>query len=313
MDTTDTAVNAEKEIVQKQALNVGMVLREARERAGLSVNDVADRIKFAPRQVEALEANDFAHLPQATFLRGFVRSYARVLQLDEAVLIAALPVEPSAQPPVKSHGIDVPFPTVQALRRVNLVWLAAALSVALLLALFVWWSAGAPKVKPEVTAIETITLPTAGIEAASAPQVNSPPVEPVAVPSIAPNVETKPVIEHRKNAEQKNKLPEAKLPVVVDGTTPVPTKPTLPLEVLKRRPLHFVFVDDAWAEVKDVNGAVLLSRVNLRGSEQWIGGPRRAPYEVSISRPANVKLYFKGREIDLSEYAAMEVAHLTVE
>lgn len=313
MDTTDTVVNAGKEGVHKEPMNVGMALREARERAGLSVNDVADRIKFAPRQVEALEANDFAHLPQATFLRGFVRSYARVLQLDEAVLIAALPVEPSAQPSVKSRGIEVPFPTVQALRRVNLVWLAAALSVALLLALFVWWSADAPKAKPEVSTIEAITLPAAGVETASAPQANSAPVEPATIPDIVPNVETKPVIERRKNAEQKIKLPEVKTPVTADGATPVPTKPTLPLEVLKRRPLHFVFVDDAWAEVKDVNGAVLLSRVNLRGSEQWIGGPRRAPYEISISRPANVRLYFKGREIDLSEYAAMEVAHLMVE
>ncbi len=40
------------------------------------------------RQVEALEANDFPHLPQATFLRGFVRSYARMLKLDEVALIA---------------------------------------------------------------------------------------------------------------------------------------------------------------------------------------------------------------------------------
>lgn len=313
MDTTDAAVNAEKESTQNQPLNVGMVLRTARERAGLSINDVADRIKFAPRQLEALEANDFAHLPQATFLRGFVRSYARVLQLDEAGLISALPVEPSTQPPVRSHGIDVPFPTVQALRRVNLVWLAAALSVALLLALFVWWSAEAPKVKPEVTSVETIALPAAGPEVVSAPQADMTPTEPTNVQPAAPGVEAKPVIEHRKNTEQKNKLPEARPSVVVDGIAPVPPKPALPLEVLKRRPLHFVFVDDAWAEVKDVNGAVLLSRVNLRGSEQWIGGPRRAPYEVSISRPSNVRLYFKGREIDLSEYAAMEVAHLVVE
>ena len=56
------------------------MLREARERLGLSVADVAAQIKFAPRQIEALEADDFKHLPEAAFLRGFVRSYAKILQ-----------------------------------------------------------------------------------------------------------------------------------------------------------------------------------------------------------------------------------------
>ena len=57
--------------------SLGRMLREAREHLGLSVADVAAQIKFAPRQIEALEADDFKHLPEAAFLRGFVRSYAK--------------------------------------------------------------------------------------------------------------------------------------------------------------------------------------------------------------------------------------------
>src|SRR5512142_1691440 len=102
--TSDIAANADKTVAAKQpALNVGMALREAREGLGLSVHDIADRIKFAPKQVEALEANDFSHLPEAAFLRGFVRSYARVLQLDEAALIAALPAELTRQADTKTQ------------------------------------------------------------------------------------------------------------------------------------------------------------------------------------------------------------------
>src|SRR5512146_1205520 len=131
MDTSDVVDNAGKEIAPQQpALNVGLTLREARERMAISVHDVADRIKFAPRQVEALESNDFAHLPQATFLRGFVRSYARVLQLDEPALIAALPVEPSLHAVAKAQVVDVAFPTMHLLQRVNVLWLAGALGVA---------------------------------------------------------------------------------------------------------------------------------------------------------------------------------------
>src|SRR5512140_565423 len=105
MDTSDVVAQAGKEIVTPQpGLNVGMTLREARERVGMSVDDVAERIKFSPKQVEALESNDFSHLPQTTFLRGFVRSYARVLQLDEVALLAALPVDQPKQVAVKASG-----------------------------------------------------------------------------------------------------------------------------------------------------------------------------------------------------------------
>jgi hypothetical protein len=74
-----------------------------------------------------------------------------------------------------------------------------------------------------------------------------------------------------------------------------------------------VFVGNTWAEVIDAHGAVLLSRNVTRGSEKWIGGPRHAPYDISLSPPDNVKLYYKGAQIDLSAYAGMEVAHLKLE
>jgi hypothetical protein len=111
----------------------------------------------------------------------------------------------------------------------------------------------------------------------------------------------------RKPVEQSEpQVSAASAPVVV-------VKPPIPLEVLKRRPLHFVFSDKSWVEVIDATGAVLLSRTNPKGTEQWVGGPQRAPYNISIAHPGNVKLYYKGAEIDLSAYAAMEVAHLKVE
>src|SRR5512139_1689119 len=71
--------------------SVGAALREGRELLGLSVADVANRIKFAPRQIEAMEADDFGQLPEMAFVRGFVRSYARLLEIGATPLLAALP------------------------------------------------------------------------------------------------------------------------------------------------------------------------------------------------------------------------------
>lgn len=69
----------------------GSRLKSAREAAGLSLDQVAQQLKLAPRQVKALEDEDFAQLPGRTFARGFVRNYARLLNLDGDALLSMLP------------------------------------------------------------------------------------------------------------------------------------------------------------------------------------------------------------------------------
>ncbi len=365
MDTSGTAVNAKKEPADQQqpVLDVGMALREARERLGMSVHDVADRIKFAPKQVEALEANDFAHLPEPAFVRGFVRSYARVLHLDEVALIAALPADPSGQVAAKAQAVNAVFPNMQSLRRINVLWLAGALVVALVLGLFVLLHAGEPTAKPTRVVVEPVTLPKAEVEVAVSAvaetelQAKNPEVAQVVEPDKATgNTATKvtdnnagekpspgqPVVKPAPQIEAAAPAPAPKVkqpqshtakPAVVQPQSPAAKSPALqplsqieaasapvaadkqpiPLEVLKRRPLHLVFIESAWAEVIDAHGVVLLSRNNPSGTEKWVGGPRHEPYDISIAHPANVKLFFRGKEIDLSAYAGMDVAHLKVE
>ncbi len=336
MDNSDAAANAGKEIASPQpVLNVGLTLREARELLGISVQDVAERIKFAPKQVEALEANDFAHLPQATFLRGFVRSYARMLQLDEAALIAALPGESAKQPTAAAAQVAaVPFSSLQSLRRVNVSWSAGAVGVALVLGLFVLLhDMEPPATGSEKVVVEPVPLPAPEVAVSAVADtgaVTPQMPEPVEIaetrkmpePAAAKVAEAKKMPEAVKVAEPKNMMEPAKakqpavtpVPAIAAASAPAETpKPAVPLEQLKLRPMHFVFGEATWVEVIDVNGTVLLSKTNPRGSEQWIGGPRRAPYEVTIAHPANVKLYYKGKEIDLSPYAGMETARLKVE
>jgi cytoskeleton protein RodZ len=42
-------------------------------------SDVAAKLKLTARQIEALEQEDFSHLPSEVFVRGFVRNYARLV------------------------------------------------------------------------------------------------------------------------------------------------------------------------------------------------------------------------------------------
>lgn len=70
--------------------NVSQQLKQAREAAGLSIKDIATKTRVPIRHLENLEAENFAALPGLTYVLGFVRNYARALELDEVALVDQL-------------------------------------------------------------------------------------------------------------------------------------------------------------------------------------------------------------------------------
>ena len=77
----------------------GERLKQAREAAGLSIDDVAAKLHMPARIVRSLEAEDWSQLGAPVFVRGQVRSYSRLMGLTTAPMLDALvdvgPVEPS--------------------------------------------------------------------------------------------------------------------------------------------------------------------------------------------------------------------------
>jgi cytoskeleton protein RodZ len=67
--------------------DLGRKLREARERQGVSLREIADRTKIAVSVLEALERNDISRLPGGIFGRAFVRSFATEIGLDPEATI----------------------------------------------------------------------------------------------------------------------------------------------------------------------------------------------------------------------------------
>lgn len=99
----------------------GQLLRHKREQKGLSIGEISERLKLPARQIEALERGDYESLPEPVFIRGFLRSYGRFLDLEESQLDAYLS---HFSPPSKVHytnsgqsfnytnsEIKKPFPT----------------------------------------------------------------------------------------------------------------------------------------------------------------------------------------------------------
>ncbi len=314
-------------IAETSTSSVGAVLRAAREAQGLSIADVAERIKFSVKQLEALESGKSEGLPEGAFLRGFVRSYARTLHLDEVSLLASMsPLQGlhGDVGAVQAGGLE--FVTEDSPNRKNLYLMAAALCVAVALAFFILDKKDQPIVEkvvvqdvnlPEIEAASAVVTATSAVSAASAVVMAE--VEPVQVPPAPKVVEPAKaaVVAHKITAPvasavvAKPKLVDP--PAVVAIPNAVVEKSTVPLEQLKKRPIHIVFTQDSWMEIKDANGELLLSRMNAAGTEKWIGGNRRAPYQVAIGKAEAVKVFYRGREVDLSKYNQTGVVRFVLE
>ncbi|MBI5658971.1 MAG: helix-turn-helix domain-containing protein [Nitrosomonadales bacterium] len=275
--------------IEEPPFSAGAALREARARLGLSVADVAHRLKFAPRQVEALEADDFARLPEITFVRGFVRSYARLLQLDPAPLLAALPGAPVPPPPLAARALEeISFSSLSPTRKPNLAWLiAATLIVALAAGFFVWMRGDKPGAPPKTPKAMLAEKPPA-------------PVQPPA--SAVPGLATVAAVTAQLQVSAHSAPPAA-------ATLPQSAVPA----AAPRRPgtIRMEFDEESWVEVTDREGRILLSQVFPRGSEQSLNG--KPPFSLVIGRSSAVRLTYKGKAVDLAPHAKAGVARLTLE
>jgi cytoskeleton protein RodZ len=89
----------------------GALLRAARESSGMTIDAVAQHLKLAPRQVKAIEEGNYKELPGRTFIRGFVRNYARLVRLDPERVVSALPGG-TAAPALEAPTLSPTAPTI---------------------------------------------------------------------------------------------------------------------------------------------------------------------------------------------------------
>jgi cytoskeleton protein RodZ len=310
---------------------LGKMLRDARERLNLSVAEVASQIKFAPRQIEALEADDLQHFPEAAFLRGFVRSYAKILSLDAQTLLAALPQVKTALAESVPISVEVPFPGGHSPQKQNVILLGAALLLAMVVVGFAVWHFTTPIKSPEVVneigknevakndaskieipislPAQMPSAPTAAVPEPSMPvpsPIVSKPRPPAKVQASAPPV-VKSVVTSQKAATPIAATPIAITPVTSAPATIAPADPSTP--VVRMR---LVFDEEAWAEVTDQQGIVISSKINPQGSELKL--QRHAPLSLVIGHAKTTHLYRDDKPVDLTRYtnSSSEVARITL-
>ena len=112
--------------------HAGSMLRAARESMGLNIRAVSDRINVKAERLEAIEALDVAALPAPTFTLGFVRSYARTLNLPEDALVERFRRDAGFPAPRQTPVLETnPAKDLGATPRVNLLTVLGMLAAVL--------------------------------------------------------------------------------------------------------------------------------------------------------------------------------------
>jgi cytoskeleton protein RodZ len=296
----------------------GPVLAAERERQGLSRAEMAQRLRISTSQVEAMETDDYARLPRGTFLRGFVRNYAKALGLDPAELVAELD---RAQPRASAPGIVVPTQNIRfdplgerfSSPYVKAAMLAATV-VVLAFAVLYWWFF----MRPATMAATATAVKRPAIEV-SQPLVTlqpepvravAPPAEPLAEPppatQVAPAAAPAP--------SRADAVPAASTPGNAPAAKPAASPPAaIASEPLPpgSKSLRFTFSDASWVEIKDARGRTLISRINPKGSSAEVAG--KPPFTVWIGNAPEVKMYYDNKEFDLAPHTRVAVARFNLD
>ena len=266
-ETVEPAARAE-------SLSPGSILRRAREERGQSIADVVQVIRFSPRQIEALERDDYASLPGSTAVRGLVRNYAKFLKLDAAPLLAQL--EPSV--PVPEADVRPPANMGEAeeltmVERVPLR-LVATMAGVLIVVLLAYWYATLPADQTAMQQTRDTALP---------PSVQAP------APAVVPLVQPEPAV------------------VATGESAAAGSPPSVP----PPGGLRVEFDDRSWVEIRDATQKIVFVGEYPAGTRQNVGG--KPPFQVWIGKASGVRLFMGERSIDLKPHTREEVARFSLE
>jgi cytoskeleton protein RodZ len=313
--------------------SVGALLRESREKLSLSPGDIAAKLRMGVKQVVALENSDYAALPTGTFLRGFVRNYAKAVALNASDVLTLLERTHSGAAAVKAssvvvpsqQNIKVPAPGGELVPPSGRAFAIAMVILLLLAAAWYWWEYVYPHRfeggRANGGATQSIAVPPPAFSSpGSAPAVGSEPAG-AATGGInaamhnslseAPAVMTIPSGAWPDAGTQPAAAIPVKLPPVLASAKGVESTPDkAPAPTAGRAALGFTFSGDSWVEVVDGSGKTIVSRrFGLGDAEEVIG---RAPYSIVIGNAKATRMAFNGREFDLNPYTHGAVARVTL-
>lgn len=322
---------AHPEVVAANRVNPGETLRQARESNGWSLAEVALKLNLTVSSLSNLEAGAFDKLPGHTFARGYIRTYAKLLGMDQAVLVQQFD---------QSTGTDSKGSNVHSLGRIEepvrvshtiLRIVSLLLLVAVVGGGFAWWQdqtsqrtkdvvsltpehvevEGAdgttqihPLDEPEDQAVAegqtdnatALALPQAET-AAPAPAETPAPVAPVTAPIVATPATPAP-------AAPVAAAPAAPAVPAPTAAAPAPAAPA----VAGQGQVQLQFTADCWTQVTDGAGKVLLSGLKRKGDSVSVSG--KPPFSVRLGYARGAQVSYNGQAVNVAPFTSGETARL---
>ncbi|WP_277372727.1 RodZ family helix-turn-helix domain-containing protein [Pseudomonas sp. AA-38] len=321
---------AHTEISKPVASNPGETLRQAREARGWNVAEVAAQLNLTAQRLTQIETGDFDKLPGTTFARGYIRAYAKLLELDQNRLVLEFD---------QYTGTDATGSEVHALGRIEepvrySQSILRLVSFLLLLGLigtgFFWWQEqgsdtarrlldpGIEHVEVEAadgsTQIHSLAEPEDQAVAEAMEQPSMPlllPEDAGAEPEPgAPNAEPSTPAEATAPAAQG--AASAPAPAPAQNAAPAPAPQAEPSPSVAAAPgqglLKIQFSADCWTQVTDADGKILVSALKRGGDSLDVTG--KAPLELRLGFARGAQVIFNGETVNVTPHMSGETARL---
>ncbi|EOS94341.1 cytoskeleton protein RodZ [Erwinia tracheiphila] len=327
------------EAIQDKSLpnSTGQRLRDAREKMGLTQQNVAERLCLKLSTVRDIEEDKSPTELASTFLRGYIRSYARLVHVPEEELLPMM----AKQTPVRAAKVQPMRGFSLGKRRkkrdgwlMTLTWLVFIVVLGLTGA---WWWQNYKAAQDDIAsmaeqnsasrgdgqpvsltdssstdrspAVQTAPAQTTPAGAPSARTENAPSTSPAAsANSPAPSASTT----QPSGNEQPTGASSAQVPTESQAAPSMPTAAAgVSAPAVDATALIMNFTKDCWLEVSDASGKKLFSGMQRSGGKLSLNGT--APYHVKIGAPSAVQIQYQGQPVDLSRFIrSNQVARLTV-
>ncbi|MDQ4625853.1 helix-turn-helix domain-containing protein [Janthinobacterium lividum] len=301
-------------------------MKAQREALGWPVEQVADQLKLAPRQVIALEEGDMAALPNLAVVRGFVRAYAKVVRLDAAPLVAMIEVHPAPtqQDPaapvrreISATFSESRFPSMtQRSSNQTPLWIAGAVAVVVAAAFGAYKlgyvpagllssQAGKETAHAEVGPVET-TLIKPGQDLTP---VQSPSVPLISVPPPPGNDTQTGAPAAVASAQAAAVVPPAAVPAPAPAATAAATPPAAAAAV-GANALVLKVEQDSWVEIRRPGSTPLISRMVKAGSTETFD--ITGPATLVVGKPGVVQATLRGAKLDLPTVAGGTISRVSI-
>ncbi len=268
----------------------GGVLSAERRRRGFSVADIASQLFLTEAQITALEADDYDQFPAAIFVTGYIRNYARLLDLPADPLVELF----NAQNRQSVPKLDRVNRTASTVSKSNMPpldprFIGGAVAVIVLI-LLLWWGMSSDE---EAT---VVIDDTAMVDSDSAIVPPLPAKDPFVTPiePIAPEVTTP--------------APKTITPATVGKEAADDVEAESVLETATE--IEPEFSAESWVEITDANGRRVMFGLGKPGQTRALSGS--APFNILLGNSPAVTMTYNGEPFDQSRLARGKVARFTL-